>query len=83
MTASTPRIPDAARELLLELGLVVQNERKRRALTQAHVAEAAGISRVVISRLETGKPVESWALALVLEALGLGISKSGNEKTPR
>jgi len=68
----TPSL-DAAR-LLLRLGEPVLLARRAQRLTQAALAEKAGVSRMAVSRIETGKPVETWAFAQVLDALQLSVT---------
>lgn len=66
-------MPPAAMDLLVQLGQPVLIARRKARMTQAELAQAAGVGRVVVSRIETGKPVESWALALVMQALRLRV----------
>jgi len=76
----TPRQPAAAAPLLRGIGLSVLVARKRLGMSQIAVAKLAGVSRFTMHRIESGKAVESWALALVLDALGMSLVEAGNAK---
>jgi len=71
MTVATPRMPDEASNLLLRMGIAVRSARSLARLNQSELAERAGVSRIAVSRLETGKPVASWVLALVMRELDM------------
>ncbi|MEM1034833.1 MAG: helix-turn-helix domain-containing protein [Myxococcota bacterium] len=67
----TPVFP-AVRRLLADLGENVRLARKRRGLTQALVAERAGMSVPTLRSIEQGAPsVALGSLANVLHSLGL------------
>lgn len=72
-----------------DFGLVVQDIRKRAALTQAEVAERAGVSRLWLSQMENGKPtVELGKVLRVLDVLGHGVlvrpsHREGSERFQR
>lgn len=72
-----------------DFGLVVQDVRKRAALTQAEVAERAGVSRVWLSQMENGKAtVEMGRVLRVLDVLGHGVlvrpsHREGSERFQR
>lgn len=79
-----PRVPmpadstpptDATQSALMRLGEPVLLARRALHWTQAALAEKAGVSRMAVSRIETGKPVETWAFARVLDALNLGVTR--------
>lgn len=57
--------------LLAELGRRLAGERLQRNLTQAHLAEQAGVSLSTVRRLEAGQGSNLVALLRVLRALGL------------
>lgn len=62
-------------EALLDLGAHIRALRKSHGYTAVQVAVAAGISRVTLSRLETGEPgVAAGAYAAVLAALGSSLT---------
>ena len=56
---------------LVELGRRIVRHRLNRDLTQAELAEAAGISRRTLARLEGGEPTQLENFLRVLAALGL------------
>ena len=63
-------IPDAR-----QLGAAIRAERRRRGMTQAALAERAGVSRAWLARFETGHPAaQVEQLFLVLRAFGLGLT---------
>ena len=72
-----------------DFGLVVRDIRKRRALTQAEVAERAEVSRVWLSQVENGKQtVELGKVLRVLDVLGFGLdvrpsNRGGSERFRR
>ncbi len=57
--------------VLAELGARLRRNRLERNLTQAQVAEEAGVSAPTIHRLEAGKSVQLTTLIRVLRFLGL------------
>lgn len=60
--------------LLLELGERLRLARKRRGLSAEKLAQAAGITRVTLNRLEVGKPAAA-TLGTLIKVLGvLGMS---------
>lgn len=64
-------MPTAVRRSLVKLGQGVNVARRRRAMTTARVAEAAGISLGTLRRIEKGDPsVSLGAIAMVLLSLG-------------
>ena len=56
-------------ELMDELGARVRHERLRRNLTQQTLAERAGVSRLTVTRVESGAPVTLPSFLSVLVAL--------------
>jgi transcriptional regulator with XRE-family HTH domain len=56
-----------------QYGKLIKEQRARRGLTQAALAEAAQVSRAVVSRLEQGKPqpVQTDTIERLLKALGV------------
>lgn len=58
-----------------QLGAALQRERKRQGLTQAQLAEKAGLWQQTISAVEGGKPrSELQVIFAIMAALGLEIS---------
>jgi len=73
MPATAPAIPNHTLQRLRELGARVHARRKALGVAAADAAQAAGLSRVTLYRIEQGEPsVTMGACANVLEALGLG-----------
>lgn len=67
------QIPNDEAKLLMELGARLRLARKRRGMSATEVAEAAGITRVTLSRLEVGEQaaVTLGTLTRVLGVLGM------------
>lgn len=66
-----------------DVGRLVRTARTRRAMTQADLAAAAGVSRRWLVDLEAGKPRAELNLALtVLAVLGVGLHTNSPE-SPR
>lgn len=59
------------RAALRELGARIERQRLERNLTQAQLAEEAGIGRATVQRLERGSSVQLTSLVDVLRVLGL------------
>ena len=75
MPAPSPTITQAALALTQALGAAVRAQRKGLRVSATALAEAAGVSRVTVYRIEKGEPsVTLGAYANVLAALGLGLS---------
>ncbi len=64
-----PRLTDAA--VLVELGQRLRQTRLNRNLTQARLAEEAGVSAPTINQLEHGKPVQLVTLVRAMRVLDL------------
>lgn len=63
-----------------DVGRLVRAARARRAMTQADLAEAAGVSRRWLVDLEAGKPRAELELVLtVLAVLGVGLQTDALE----
>ena len=72
MPKSAPEIHDAVVADLAALGAAVRQRRKALGVNALTAAEAAGISRVTLHRIEKGEPsVTIGAYAAVFAALGL------------
>jgi transcriptional regulator with XRE-family HTH domain len=75
MPAQTPAIDAHTAEHLKLLGARIRGHRKRHGLSAATTAEAAGMSRVTLHRIERGEPsVTIGAYLNALAALGLEMS---------
>lgn len=57
--------------VLAELGRRLERHRLQRDMTQAETAEAAGIGRATLQRIERGESVQARTLVKLLRALGL------------
>lgn len=58
-----------------QLGVILQQERKRQGLTQVQLAEKAGLRQTTISGVENGKPrAELQVIFNIMAALGLELS---------
>ncbi|GAA1091956.1 helix-turn-helix transcriptional regulator [Tsukamurella spumae] len=57
------------------LGAAISKARRQQRMTQAHLAERAGVSRHVIGRIERGHPLAEVGIVLALiDALNLTIT---------
>lgn len=82
MPARTPTIANKAADKLIALGKQIRAHRKALRVNATTAAEAAGISRVTLYRIENGEPsVTMGAYLNVMEALNmdLGITKSATD----
>jgi transcriptional regulator with XRE-family HTH domain len=74
MPAKTPTVDDRTLAHLKRLGARLRDHRKRHGITATTTAEAAGMSRVTLQRIERGEPsVTIGAYLNVLASLGLEI----------
>ncbi|HVY04546.1 MAG TPA: helix-turn-helix transcriptional regulator [Burkholderiales bacterium] len=72
MPATTPPVAPADQKHLALLGERIRTARKRQRVTSVAAAQAAGISRVTLHRIERGEPtVAVGAWVAVATALGL------------
>ena len=75
MPAPTPPTTEAATQQLQALGALIRAERKALRVSSTATAEAAGVSRVTLHRIEKGEAsVAVGAWANVLAALGLKLT---------
>lgn len=82
MPATTPVNPETAATYLGEIGHKIRNHRKALRVNATTAAQAAGLSRVTLHRIETGSPsVTIGAYMNVLAALGLVMNISELPKT--
>jgi len=83
MPASTPPPTEAALEQLKALARLIRARRKALRVSSTAAAEAAGLSRVTLHRIEKGEPsVSAGAWANVLDALGLTLSAQRADELP-
>ncbi|MGE0097752.1 MAG: helix-turn-helix domain-containing protein [Hydrogenophaga sp.] len=72
MPAATPPITEASIAQLQSMGLQIRARRKALGVSATAAAEAAGVSRVTLHRVEKGEPsVAAGAWGNVLAALGM------------
>ena len=85
MPAKAPNSPAAVTEELAVLGALVRARRKALKVSATALAEAAGMSRVSVHRIEQGEPsVTMGAYLNALSALGMRLSATtGDEPEPR
>lgn len=77
MPTAAPALTSNAQALTQALGATVRAQRKGLRVSATALAEAAGVSRVTVYRIEKGEPsVTLGAYANVLTALGLGLKAS-------
>lgn len=65
---------------LIDLGLIVRNQRARDGLRIDDAASLSGVSSDVLSRLENGKAVTTDKLMQVLDTLGLKVMVLSKEQ---
>jgi transcriptional regulator with XRE-family HTH domain len=74
MPAATPPVGEHEAAQLAALGQRLRAHRKRHGITAVSAAEAAGLSRVTLHRIERGEPsVTMGAYMSVIHALGLDV----------
>ena len=72
MPAAAPAVSDTQREYLAQLGRELRAVRERQKVSAVAAAEAAGISRVTLHRIERGEPsVAMGAWIAVASTLGV------------
>jgi transcriptional regulator with XRE-family HTH domain len=72
MPATAPAVNDTQRELLAKLGRELRAARERQKVSAVAAAEAAGLSRVTLHRIERGEPsVAMGAWIAVASTLGV------------
>lgn len=84
MPAKSPANPSAVAEQLAALGARIRAQRKALRVSATALAEAAGMSRVSVHRIEQGEPsVTMGAYLNVLAALGMTFSATamGDERS--
>lgn len=74
MPAKSPPVPTAVATQLETLGRRIRAQREQQKVTATDVAEAAGMSRVTLHRVEKGEPsVTMGAYLSALSAVGLSL----------
>lgn len=63
-----------------ELNQIIQQRRKFKGLSQAEVAEVAGVTQAMVSKVENGKDVRLSTLQAVAEAVGLQLTALTGEE---
>jgi transcriptional regulator with XRE-family HTH domain len=72
MPSPTAVLPDPATKLLKALGEQIRTRRKSLRISATAAAEAAGLSRVTLHRIEKGEPAVTMGAYLhVMGALGM------------
>ena len=80
MPAAPPAVSTADHERLLRLGERLREARKRQNVSATAAAEAAGLSRGTLHRIERGEAsVTIGAWAALASALGVGLDLVGDE----
>lgn len=82
MPARSPELTTQSAEALAAIGAAVRRRRKDLGISAVAAAEAAGLSRVTLHRIEKGEPaVTMGAYLRVLVALGLDLAVRPQEET--
>jgi transcriptional regulator with XRE-family HTH domain len=83
MPAKAPPNPSVVAEQLVALGARIRAQRKALRVSGTALAEAAGMSRVSVHRIEQGEPsVTMGAYLNVLAALGMTFSATAMGEEP-
>ena len=83
MPSKTPPSLPAVTEQLAALGARIRARRKALKVSATALAEAAGMSRVSVHRIERGEPsVTMGAYLNVLAALGMSLAATDEDNTP-
>ena len=80
MPSKPPLISDTCTAQLQALGMQIRNQRKALRLSATVTAEAAGLSRVTLHRIEKGEPsvtMAAWCSAMAALGLTLQVAGSG------
>lgn len=78
MPSKSPSIAEHQLAWLVELGRAIREQRQRHGITAVSAAEAAGMSRVTLHRIERGEPsVTMGAYLSAIDAVGLALSLAG------
>jgi len=79
MPAAAPVLPPHAAEQLARLGQRLRGHRKQQGVSAVAAAEAAGMSRVTLHRIERGEPsvtIGAWLAAAEAQGLRLDLQDS-------
>lgn len=82
MPAKLPQIDDRATHRLKAVGKRIRDHRKAMGITATAAAEAAGMSRVTLHRIENGEPavtVGAYINAMQVLGLEMGVQDAGTE----
>ena len=83
MPAKNPLVAPSPLQQIARLGEQLRQARKRQKVSAAAAAEAAGMSRVTLHRIEAGEPsVTLGAWAAAADALGLQLTLADGGATP-
>ncbi|RYF34364.1 MAG: helix-turn-helix domain-containing protein, partial [Comamonadaceae bacterium] len=85
MPSAAPALSNSAAEQLAALGEQLRLTRKKQKVSAVAAAEAAGISRVTLHRIERGEPsttAGAWAAVAAALGLRLGIEPSQAQSEP-
>lgn len=83
MPAAAPEIASASQELLTHLGRQLRRVRREQKVSAVAAAEAAGMSRVTLHRIEQGEPsVAMGAWVALASALGLDLALVDTKAAP-
>jgi len=83
MPAAAPAVAPPERELLARLGQKLRRAREAQKVSAVAAAEAAGISRVTLHRIERGEPTVSMAAWVALAGtLGLALDLADPREAP-
>ena len=64
------RVTDTTKEILREIGVRLQGFRLQQNVTQAELAEAAGVGHATVKRAEAGENIGLETIVKILRALG-------------
>lgn len=84
MPAQTPTITSRIADKLIELGKQIRAHRKALGISATTTAEAAGISRVTLHRIESGEPsvtMGAYLNAMEAQSINFGILKPTDSVT--
>ncbi len=80
MPATSPPVTTAAARYLATIGATLRSRRRQLRISSTTMAEAAGMSRVTLQRIERGEPsVTMGAYLNALTALGMGFELGAEE----
>lgn len=68
---------------LLALAALIRECRKASGMTQQQLAQAVGVGRVTVIRLESGKNIETGTLARIMDLFGLSVQHAHKKTPPR